>query len=266
MYLGKIVEVSPAEELYDKPIHPYTVGAAGRDPDPRSAREPRPRARRSSRASRRRPIDPPPGCRFHTRCPHATEVCRAVEPPAARRTPAGTSRPATTRATSRRPSSRGLTVGGEPTRRGERAAGRGVVRSPRGGHGRFRRTAGIEEVGGRNRAARTARGCSFPARHAPTWFDRVPRAAKARHPSMPAATRPAAPTNADAPGREGWRARRFVRTPEGSAGDELLLVGQFSRSWAADDRRLALADHERLDRGDDAGLETLTLMRVPPRR
>ena len=44
MYLGKLVELSPAEELYDKPIHPYTLGAARRDPDPGPAREPRPRA------------------------------------------------------------------------------------------------------------------------------------------------------------------------------------------------------------------------------
>ena len=52
MYLGKLMEVSPAEELYDKPIHPYTVGAAGGDPDPGSQGEPRARARRSSAASR----------------------------------------------------------------------------------------------------------------------------------------------------------------------------------------------------------------------
>ena len=36
MYLGKMMELSPAEELYTKPIHPYTLGAAGGDPDPRS--------------------------------------------------------------------------------------------------------------------------------------------------------------------------------------------------------------------------------------
>ena len=81
MYLGKIVELSPAEELYDKPIHPYTVGAAGRDPDPGPAA-------RTARASAivvggepPNPIDPPSGCRFHTRCPRATELCRTVEPP-----------------------------------------------------------------------------------------------------------------------------------------------------------------------------------------
>ena len=80
MYLGKIVEVSPAEELYDKPIHPYTVGLLGAIPIP-DPRENRARARAVVEGEPPSPIDPPPGCRFHTRCPHATEICRAVEPP-----------------------------------------------------------------------------------------------------------------------------------------------------------------------------------------
>ena len=80
MYLGKIVEVSPAEELYDKPIHPYTSAllAAIPIPDPR---ENRARTRNVIGGEPPSPIDPPPGCRFHTRCPFATEICRTVEPP-----------------------------------------------------------------------------------------------------------------------------------------------------------------------------------------
>ena len=80
MYLGKIVEVSPAEELYDKPIHPYTVALLGAIPIP-DPRENRARPRAVVEGEPPSPIDPPPGCRFHTRCPHATEICRNVEPP-----------------------------------------------------------------------------------------------------------------------------------------------------------------------------------------
>ena len=52
MYLGKLMELSPAAELYSKPIHPYTAGPAGGDPDPGPAGEPGARARRSSAGSR----------------------------------------------------------------------------------------------------------------------------------------------------------------------------------------------------------------------
>ena len=75
MYLGKLMEVSPAEELYSKPIHPYTEAllAAIPIPDPRENRGRR--ARASSAASRPTRSNPPSGCRFHTRCPRATEIC-----------------------------------------------------------------------------------------------------------------------------------------------------------------------------------------------
>jgi oligopeptide/dipeptide ABC transporter ATP-binding protein len=80
MYLGKLMEVSPAEELYTKPIHPYTVAllAAVPIPDPK---ENRARERVVVAGEPPNPIDPPSGCVFHPRCPHATDLCRTVEPP-----------------------------------------------------------------------------------------------------------------------------------------------------------------------------------------
>ncbi len=80
MYLGKLMEVSPSEELYTKPIHPYTHAllAAVPIPDPRENRQ---RDRVVVSGEPPNPIDPPSGCVFHPRCPHATEVCREVEPP-----------------------------------------------------------------------------------------------------------------------------------------------------------------------------------------
>jgi peptide/nickel transport system ATP-binding protein len=79
MYLGKLMEISPAEELYNKPIHPYTSAllSAIPIPDPKTNRE---RDRVVVGGEPPNPIAPPPGCRFHTRCPRATEICRTVEP------------------------------------------------------------------------------------------------------------------------------------------------------------------------------------------
>jgi oligopeptide/dipeptide ABC transporter ATP-binding protein len=83
MYLGKLMEVSAAEELYTKPVHPYTSAllAAVPVPDPR---ENRARERAVVSGEPPNPIEPPPGCVFHPRCPRATEICREVEPPLAR--------------------------------------------------------------------------------------------------------------------------------------------------------------------------------------
>jgi oligopeptide/dipeptide ABC transporter ATP-binding protein len=82
MYLGKLMEISPAKELYSKPIHPYTEALMGAIPipDPRENRE---RERLVIGGEPPNPINPPSGCRFHTRCPSATPVCAAVEPPLA---------------------------------------------------------------------------------------------------------------------------------------------------------------------------------------
>ena len=80
MYLGKIVELSPAQQLYEKPIHHYTVALLGAIPIP-DPRENRARVRTKVEGEPPNPIAPPPGCRFHTRCPAATDVCRTTEPP-----------------------------------------------------------------------------------------------------------------------------------------------------------------------------------------
>src|SRR5581483_1877620 len=79
MYLGKIMEVSPSQELYDKPIHPYTSALLGAIPipDPRENRE---RTRPIVHGEPPSPVRPPSGCRFHTRCPRATDICKRVEP------------------------------------------------------------------------------------------------------------------------------------------------------------------------------------------
>ena len=79
MYLGKLVEVSPAEELYHKPIHPYTSALLGAIPIP-DPNENRARERPIVGGEPPNPISPPSGCRFHTRCPRATEICRTAEP------------------------------------------------------------------------------------------------------------------------------------------------------------------------------------------
>jgi oligopeptide transport system ATP-binding protein len=79
MYLGKIAEESGAAELYDKPVHPYSTAllSAVPIPDPKrnSARE-----RLVLEGDVPSPMDPPSGCRFHTRCPWCTEVCTSDEP------------------------------------------------------------------------------------------------------------------------------------------------------------------------------------------
>ncbi len=79
MYLGKVVEIGPAEEVYSNPIHPYTLSLLASlpipDPKANAAREPLVLA-----GDVPSPADPPAACRFHTRCPYATEICSEVEP------------------------------------------------------------------------------------------------------------------------------------------------------------------------------------------
>jgi oligopeptide/dipeptide ABC transporter ATP-binding protein len=79
MYLGRIMELSPSEELYTKPIHPYTAALLSAIPIP-DPRENRARRRIVVGGEPPSPVDPPPGCVFNTRCPRARDRCRTEIP------------------------------------------------------------------------------------------------------------------------------------------------------------------------------------------
>jgi oligopeptide/dipeptide ABC transporter ATP-binding protein len=80
MYVGKLMELSPAQELYDRPIHPYTEALLSAVPIP-DAKRSAARERIVLSGDVPNPIDPPSGCRFHPRCRYATEICGREEPP-----------------------------------------------------------------------------------------------------------------------------------------------------------------------------------------
>jgi oligopeptide transport system ATP-binding protein len=79
MYVGKIVEMGPADAVYSNPIHPYTLSllSALPIPDPKANAQREPIVLEGDVPS---PAHPPAACRFHTRCQYATEVCSEVEP------------------------------------------------------------------------------------------------------------------------------------------------------------------------------------------
>ena len=79
MYLGKIVEIGDRDDLYDRPRHPYTVAMLSAVPVPDTKRRHQ-RERIRLVGDVPSPINPPPACRFHTRCWKAQEICRTEEP------------------------------------------------------------------------------------------------------------------------------------------------------------------------------------------
>ena len=79
MYLGSLVEVCDANELYKNPLHPYTQAllSAIPIPDPNVSRS---RHRVVLEGEVPSPMNPPNGCKFHTRCPYARDICREARP------------------------------------------------------------------------------------------------------------------------------------------------------------------------------------------
>ena len=77
MYLGRIVEIGPTEDLYDRRLHPYTKALLSAVPVPDPTVQSEEIVLEGGVPS---PINPPPGCHFSTRCPFATEACSAQTP------------------------------------------------------------------------------------------------------------------------------------------------------------------------------------------
>lgn len=79
MYLGRIVELGSRDDLFERPLHPYTQGLLASIPRPDPAFE-KQRKQVVMQGDVPNPADPPTGCRFHPRCPFATAVCQRVDP------------------------------------------------------------------------------------------------------------------------------------------------------------------------------------------
>jgi peptide/nickel transport system ATP-binding protein len=80
MYLGKLVEVGPSDEIYRNPCHPYTRGLLDSVPKPFATEEPED-VQIKIQGELPSSVSPPSGCRFRTRCPRAQEICANEEPP-----------------------------------------------------------------------------------------------------------------------------------------------------------------------------------------
>jgi oligopeptide/dipeptide ABC transporter ATP-binding protein len=78
MYLGRLVETAPKEALFSRPLHPYTQGLLRCVPVPDPTR--RRRAGAALAGALPSPLEPPSGCAFHPRCPHADEQCARERP------------------------------------------------------------------------------------------------------------------------------------------------------------------------------------------
>lgn len=78
MYLGKLVEMGDTETLFDQPLHPYTQALLSAIPVPEVGHN---RKQIILEGTVPDPVNPPAGCRFHTRCPFVQDVCRITEPP-----------------------------------------------------------------------------------------------------------------------------------------------------------------------------------------
>jgi oligopeptide/dipeptide ABC transporter ATP-binding protein len=77
MYLGKIVELTDRDTLFADPLHPYTKALLSAIPIPNPTIK---RERLILQGDVPSPVNPPPGCRFHTRCPFAIDKCKSIEP------------------------------------------------------------------------------------------------------------------------------------------------------------------------------------------
>jgi oligopeptide/dipeptide ABC transporter ATP-binding protein len=78
MYLGKIVELANSKDIYANPLHPYTQMLLSAVPSMDPEKKSKPQIPKGELPN---PRNPPPGCRFHPRCPLAKDICRIEEPP-----------------------------------------------------------------------------------------------------------------------------------------------------------------------------------------